>query len=43
VFVWSATSNDAIGELARDEVVAAEMGGLIFDPDDENASGPDLD
>jgi hypothetical protein len=43
VFVWAATSNDAIGELARDEVVAAEMGGLVFDLDDEDPSGPDID
>jgi hypothetical protein len=44
VFVWAATSNDAISELARDEVVAAEMGGLVFDLEDEDASGPpDLD
>jgi hypothetical protein len=43
VFVWAVTSNDAIGELARDELVAAEMGGLFFDPDDEDAYGPDLD
>ena len=40
VFVLAATSNDAISELARDEVVAAEMGGLVFDLDDEDASGP---
>jgi hypothetical protein len=40
VFVWAATSNDAISELARDEVDAAEMGGLVFDLEDEDASGP---
>jgi len=40
VFVWAATSNDAISELARDEVDAAEMGGLVFDLEDDDASGP---
>jgi len=35
VFVWAATSNDAASELARDEVHAAEAGGLVFDLDDE--------
>jgi len=44
VFVLAATSNDAISELARDEVDATEMGGLVFDLEDEDASGPiDLD
>lgn len=43
VFVWAATSNDAMGEIARDEVVAAEMGGVFVDLDDEDASGPDVD
>ncbi len=36
VFVWAATSNDAASELARDEVHAAESGGLVFDLDDED-------
>ena len=36
LFVWAATSNDAASELARDEVHAAEFGGLVFDLDDED-------
>jgi hypothetical protein len=40
VFVWAATSNDAISELARDEVVADELGGLVFDLEDPDVSGP---
>jgi hypothetical protein len=34
VFVWTITSNDAISELARDEVHAGETDGLIVDPED---------
>jgi hypothetical protein len=37
VFVWAATSNDAASELARDEVHAEELGGLVIDLDDEDA------
>jgi hypothetical protein len=36
LFVWAATSNDAASELARDEVHAEELGGLVFDLDDED-------
>jgi hypothetical protein len=35
-YIWGATSNDAVGELARDEVYAGEMGGLVFDLEDED-------
>jgi hypothetical protein len=35
-FIWGATSNQAAGELARDEVHAAELGGLVIDRDDED-------
>jgi len=40
VFILGATSNDAVSELARDEVHVGEMGGLVFDLEDEDASAP---
>jgi hypothetical protein len=43
VFVWSATSNDSISELARDEVHAAEIGGLVFDLEEEAFDTPEFD
>jgi hypothetical protein len=33
-FVLGATSNDAVGELARDEVHPAELYGFVFDLED---------
>jgi hypothetical protein len=36
-FVAGATSNEAIGELARDETYAGEIGGVAFDLYDEEA------
>jgi hypothetical protein len=30
-FIAGATSNEPIGELARDETYATEMGGFVFD------------
>jgi hypothetical protein len=43
VFILGATSNDAVSELARDEVHVGEMGGLVFDLEDEDAAPPDFD
>jgi hypothetical protein len=40
VFVSAATSNDAIAELARDEVYLEELGGLVIDIEDEEAAQP---
>ena len=40
VFILGATSNDAVSELARDEIYVGEMGGLVFDLEDEEASAP---
>jgi hypothetical protein len=34
-FIAGATSNDAIGELARDESYAEELGGFLFEVYDE--------
>jgi hypothetical protein len=42
-FIAGATSNDAIGELARDEAYAAEMDAFVFDVfDEDELDGPDL-
>jgi hypothetical protein len=35
-FIWGATSNDAIAELARDDVYASEIGAVVIDVDDED-------
>jgi hypothetical protein len=34
-FIAGATSNDAIGELARDETYATETGAFLFNPYDD--------
>jgi hypothetical protein len=40
VFVWTVTSNDAISELARDEVHADEMSELVFDLEEDDTVDP---
>jgi hypothetical protein len=37
VFVWTVTSNDAISELARDELFPDEIGGFVTDLEDASA------
>jgi hypothetical protein len=39
-FVLAITSNDAISELARDEVHPDELGGLVIDLEDREALDP---
>lgn len=39
-FIAGATSNDAIGELARDEIHAEELGGFAFDLREDDADEP---
>jgi hypothetical protein len=40
VFVSAATSNDAIAELARDEVYLEKLGGLVIDIEEEEVAQP---
>jgi hypothetical protein len=40
VFVWAVTSNDAISELARDEVHGGEIDGFVVDLEDSNVLDP---
>jgi hypothetical protein len=43
VFVLGVTSNDAVSEIARDEVLPEEMGGFVFDLEDGDLPDDSLD